>query len=156
MKRFIVDAGFIVDNDRAGSDGIHVKEYPFGKTFHAIANTHRGGYTHADAQAVCDMLNENEHANPEMLRNHLRETVQRATTSYYKKKFTTLAKAARPIFDDEEGSERQVNAEVAFFDAVRDYLPRAEMEKLQDDTFKATSNEKIDLALKAVGIKVKS
>lgn len=63
-----------------------------------------------------------------------------------------MARIARPIDDDEWGSERQIEAENDFFDACEDALPEV-FDRESDTDFnrfclKATSNEMIDEALK--------
>ena len=55
----------------------------------------------------------------------------------------TLARAARPIDDDDWGTDRQIEAENAFFEAAGDLGP--DFEAFSN---KATSNEMIDEALR--------
>ncbi len=63
-----------------------------------------------------------------------------------------LASAARPIDDDDWGSDRQIEAENAFFQKIETILSEAAWEELTDYCLKATSDEAIDEALRQVGI----
>lgn len=59
-----------------------------------------------------------------------------------------LAQDARPINDDDLGSKRQVDAEIAFFEKVQSVVSTESFEKLEDYCLKATTDEMIDEALK--------
>jgi hypothetical protein len=64
---------------------------------------------------------------------------------------TELAQAARCIDDTDWGSSRQVEAENAFFDAVRPRLSQRQWDDLEAYCLKATHDERIDRALELVG-----
>jgi hypothetical protein len=64
-----------------------------------------------------------------------------------------MATAARPISDDDYGSKRQIEAEEIFHSEVRDRLTLEQYDALVEQTYKATTDEAIDLALKACGVK---
>lgn len=61
-----------------------------------------------------------------------------------------LAKAARPIDDDDYGSDRQVDAEFAFFEACREQAPTlfAEGSNFSKWSLNATPEEAIDEAVR--------
>lgn len=63
-----------------------------------------------------------------------------------REQFEALASAARPINDDDWGSDRQINAENAWFDAVCLDLDSARIVELEDYALKATTTERIDKA----------
>lgn len=58
-----------------------------------------------------------------------------------------LAKDARPINDNDWGSERQIRAENEFFAEVENRVTRAQFAKLDAYCLKATTEERIDAAL---------
>ena len=57
-----------------------------------------------------------------------------------------LAEAALPINDDDWDSDRQIDAENAFFDAVCLELDDAAIVELEDYSLKATTEERVDKA----------
>jgi hypothetical protein len=61
-----------------------------------------------------------------------------------------LANAAKPLNDDEWGSERQIEAENAFFDAVQELVSKEVFDGLEGYCLKATTDEMIEAGLKAV------
>ena len=61
-----------------------------------------------------------------------------------------LAAAAKPLNDDEWGSERQIDAENAFFDAVKEMVSKEVFEGLESYCLKATTDEMIEAGLQAV------
>lgn len=67
--------------------------------------------------------------------------------------FAALAQAARPINDDDWGSERQIKAFNAFCAAVEAELPRKIFHEWEDWSIKATTDEIIDEALRLLGLK---
>lgn len=65
-----------------------------------------------------------------------------------------LAQAARPVNDDDYGSERQIEAQTAFAEAIDSMLTPEQRTQLWDhDCDKATTDEMIEHALRAVGIR---
>lgn len=62
-----------------------------------------------------------------------------------------LAQAARPITDDDWGSDRQIEAENAFFDYVKTQLPVPLWDELEAYCLKATTDEMVDEALRLLG-----
>ena len=64
------------------------------------------------------------------------------------KNIQKLEQDARPINDDDWGSERQIDAEIAFFEKVQSVVSTESFEKLEDYCLKATTDEMIDEALK--------
>jgi len=60
----------------------------------------------------------------------------------------TLAQTARPINDDDWGSERQITAENAFFLYVEKQMHPSAFSELEDYCLKATTDEMIDQAIK--------
>lgn len=62
-----------------------------------------------------------------------------------------LATAARPLDDEDWGSDTQIEAENDFFEAVSKVLDPAAMCGLEDYCHKATTNEMIDEALRLTG-----
>jgi hypothetical protein len=56
------------------------------------------------------------------------------------------AQAALPINDDDWGSDRQIDAENAFFDAVCPELDDAAIVELEDYSLKETTEERVDKA----------
>lgn len=72
-----------------------------------------------------------------------------------RERLLALAQAARPIDEQDYASERQTAAEAAFVEAVNAVLsPRARTQLWERDCYKATTDEMIERALRAVGIKV--
>ena len=63
----------------------------------------------------------------------------------------TLAKVARCVSDDDWGTPRQIRAENAFFDFVKEQLDDEVWERLEGYCLKATTDEMIDEALRLVG-----
>lgn len=63
------------------------------------------------------------------------------------KELEAMAADARPIDQSDWGSERQINAQNAFFEAVEAQLTSADMAKLDDFALKATTDESITEAL---------
>lgn len=61
-----------------------------------------------------------------------------------------LASIARPLDDDEDSTDRQIDAENAFFERVEEVLPPDVMNKLSHYCLKATTDERIDEALHQV------
>lgn len=61
-----------------------------------------------------------------------------------------LARAARPLNDDDYGSEEQVEHENDFFAVVRELLTEEQEEALETFSLKATTEERIDEALRLV------
>lgn len=61
-----------------------------------------------------------------------------------------LAAAARPVNDDDWGTDRQIKAENAFFERVRSLISRERYETLNDYCLKATTDEMIDEGLRVV------
>lgn len=63
-----------------------------------------------------------------------------------------LAKGARPLDDEDWGSDRQIESENAFFDACEGAFPELfdEGSAFADFALKATSEERIDEALRLV------
>ncbi|WP_264048953.1 hypothetical protein [Methylobacterium flocculans] len=63
-----------------------------------------------------------------------------------------LAKSARPLDDDDWGSDRQIEAENAFFGACEEEFSNLfdEDSAFADFALKATSEERIDKALRLV------
>lgn len=59
-----------------------------------------------------------------------------------------LAKAARPLDDDDWGSERQIHAQNAFFTEVEKRLSATDFAALEDYCMKATVDEMVDEALR--------
>lgn len=59
----------------------------------------------------------------------------------------TLAQAARPLNDEEDGSERQIDAENAFFARVEEILPPEVDAALSRYCLKATTDERLDEAM---------
>lgn len=57
---------------------------------------------------------------------------------------TVLAEEAKPLNDDEWGSERNVTLENAFFSLVAVLVSDDEFERMTDATHKATSEERIN------------
>ena len=55
-----------------------------------------------------------------------------------------LAEAARPIDDDDYGSDRQVEAENALFDIIERIVPASIFEEFQNFCLKATTAERIE------------
>lgn len=66
--------------------------------------------------------------------------------------FAALAKKAYCINDDDWGTERQIEAENAFFAAVKAKLPAPVFEKLEGYCLKATSDEMIEEAMRLLGL----
>lgn len=66
------------------------------------------------------------------------------------KSIADLAAAARPINDDDWGTDRQITAENTLFERVRELISREAYDSLTDWCLKATTNEMIDEALVAV------
>ena len=66
--------------------------------------------------------------------------------------FQALAAAARPINDDEWGSERQIDAQNLFFEEVEKVLPAETFEALEAYCLKATTDEMIDEALRLLAV----
>jgi len=64
-----------------------------------------------------------------------------------------LATAARPVNDNDWGSDRQIAAENKFFRAVKATLTPAEFYELEGYCLKATTDEMIDEALRLVRAK---
>ncbi len=64
----------------------------------------------------------------------------------------TLADAARPVDDDDWGSERQIQAQNAFFVRVEELLPRDQMADLEAYCLKATTDEMVDEAMRVVAL----
>lgn len=64
--------------------------------------------------------------------------------------FDELAAAARPIDDADWGSDRQINAQNAFFDAIEARYPNLFDNDFGSFAIKATTKELIDEALKLV------
>jgi hypothetical protein len=60
-----------------------------------------------------------------------------------------LAVAAKPLNDDEWGSERQIGAQNAFFDAVQEMVSKGVFDGLQGYCLKATVDEMIEAGLEA-------
>jgi hypothetical protein len=60
-----------------------------------------------------------------------------------------LAAAAKPLNDDEWGSERQISAQNAFFDAVQEMVSKEVFDGLQGYCLKATVDEMIEAGLEA-------
>lgn len=63
-----------------------------------------------------------------------------------REQFEALAFAARPYSDSDWGSDQQIDAENAFFDAVCRELDNAAIIELEDYALKATTEEKISKA----------
>ena len=61
-----------------------------------------------------------------------------------------LADVARPIDDDDWGSERQVEAQNAFFIRVEAILPRDQFEELEGFCLKANVDEMVDEAMRLI------
>ena len=64
----------------------------------------------------------------------------------------SLAAAARPINHEDWGSERQIEAQNAFFQEIEKLLPSAEFEALENYCLKATTDEMIDRALELASV----
>jgi hypothetical protein len=64
------------------------------------------------------------------------------------KEIEALAQAARPLNDDEWGSDRQLEAENAFVNATRELMHPIAWEEFIDATLKCTTDEMVDYALK--------
>jgi len=65
-------------------------------------------------------------------------------------KWNELASAARPLSEVDYGSERQITAENLFFETVSAALNPAAMAALEEIIHKATTDEAIDAAVKAM------
>lgn len=63
-----------------------------------------------------------------------------------------MAENARPLNEDEWGSERQINAQNAFFEYLERVLTREQFGQLEDDNDKATSDEMINNGLRILGL----
>lgn len=63
-----------------------------------------------------------------------------------------LTRDALPTSDDEEGSERQVDAENLFFHHIEGRLSPADAERLYTYGLKATCEERIGFALQLLGL----
>jgi hypothetical protein len=61
-----------------------------------------------------------------------------------------LADVARPIDDDDWGSERQAGAQNAFFIRVEAILPRDQFEELEGFCLKANVDEMVDEAMRLI------
>jgi hypothetical protein len=61
-----------------------------------------------------------------------------------------LAVAAKPLNDDEWGSERQIGAQNAFFDAIQEMVSKEVFDGLEGYCLKATVDEMIEAGLQAV------
>jgi hypothetical protein len=64
--------------------------------------------------------------------------------------FVKLADEARPLNDDEWGSERQIAAENFFFGEFDINFPKLNDERFQDFCLKATTEEMLDEALRLI------
>jgi hypothetical protein len=69
-------------------------------------------------------------------------------TRFHDETLYTLAQAARPLDDDDWGSERQVTAQNAFFVYVERQMHPVAFAELEDYAMKATTDEMIDEAIK--------
>ncbi len=63
-----------------------------------------------------------------------------------------LAKAAYPVNDDDWGTERQIDAENAFFAAVEQLMSPELFESLETYALKATAEERISFALELLNV----
>lgn len=66
------------------------------------------------------------------------------------KKIEALGKVAKPINDDDWGSDRQIDAENKFFEAVQKVVSKKVFEGLEGYCLKATSYEMVDAGIEAV------
>tara|TARA_R110002020_G_scaffold421993_1_gene631186 strand:- start:935 stop:1354 length:420 start_codon:yes stop_codon:yes gene_type:complete len=66
------------------------------------------------------------------------------------KELEVLAALALPFGDQDWGSERQVDAETKFFEAIQRILPDREWDELEEYCLKATTKEMVACALKYV------
>ncbi len=64
-----------------------------------------------------------------------------------------LAQAARPINDNDWGSDRQIKAENKLFAAIKPLIQRTEWDALEAYCLKATTDEMIDEALRIMRAK---
>ena len=69
-------------------------------------------------------------------------------TRFHDKTLYKLAQAARPLNDDDWGSERQTTAQNAFFVYVESQMHPVAFAELEDFAMKATTDEMIDEAIK--------
>jgi hypothetical protein len=68
------------------------------------------------------------------------------TDAEFSQKLEALAREARPLDDDEWGSERQTQAQDAFFNFVKAHMHPRAYEDLEMWCLKATTDEMIDEA----------
>jgi hypothetical protein len=66
--------------------------------------------------------------------------------------FNALAAQARPVNDDDWGSERQIAAQNLFFNEVQKALPADQFDALDSYCLKATTDEMINEALRLLSL----
>jgi hypothetical protein len=69
--------------------------------------------------------------------------------------FKALAQPAYPLSDDDWGSERQIDAENAFFERMERELPQLFTQEFEYWMLKATTEERLDEALARIAKEVK-